>query len=208
MFQRSIRSTNSSLQLESLWGFASGPRGFFTFYSPPHRWLISSCREAYRNRTKLQKSLETLIFHLLRFSEIANEYSSKKNKRKINTCLPTILSSMIAFMFSFNFNLVHCCYCCHKVINSLLYTFQKGLKMETRIPIIIISYSKKVRLVVKTSQKLLFYSFCRFLSGGQLFSITQLICDAAWLTSLEGEVLAPGAGHHGASSLISIQATR
>lgn len=44
--------------------------------------------------------------------------------------------------------------------------------------------------------------------GGQLFLITYPICDTAGLTLYEREVLAPGAGHCGASGLISVQVIR
>lgn len=44
--------------------------------------------------------------------------------------------------------------------------------------------------------------------AGLLFLITHPICDTAWLTLYEREVLAPGAGHRGASSLISSQVMR
>lgn len=58
--------------------------------------------------------------------------------------------------------------------------------------------------------------FCRrpivkclyFFSTGQLFLITYPICDTARRTLYEREVLAPGAGHRGASGLISVQVIR
>lgn len=47
-----------------------------------------------------------------------------------------------------------------------------------------------------------------FWSIGLLFLITYPICDIARQTLYGGEVLAPGAGHRGASGLISNQVIR
>lgn len=47
-----------------------------------------------------------------------------------------------------------------------------------------------------------------FFQAGQLFLITYSICDTARQTLYEREVLAPGAGHRGASGLISVQVIR
>lgn len=50
--------------------------------------------------------------------------------------------------------------------------------------------------------------FFFFFWAGLLFLITYPICDTARLTLYEREVLAPGAGHRGASGLISNQVRR
>lgn len=47
-----------------------------------------------------------------------------------------------------------------------------------------------------------------FFWTGQLFLITYPICDTARQTLYEREMLAPGAGHRGASGLISVQVIR